>query len=248
MVEQRLVNYYFQPIFSGKTGRPFAYEALMRVNLPNLRSPATVLNIAKESDRMHEMEAITFFRASECYMELLGKEMVDTEAFLFINSIANVCMTLEEESEFHERFSSLQSNIVIEITEEESMDMNLTERKRNAKGFSGMLALDDYGSGYNTEINLLELHPKFVKVDITIVRDIDTDLNKQQIVSNLVDYAHKRDMLVIADGLETASELKKCLELGVDLLQGYYLARPQAVPPAISHDAYMVISEFSGTP
>jgi len=106
-----------------------------------------------------------------------------------------------------------------------------------------MFALDDYGSGYNTEINLLELHPYFIKVDISIVRDIDSDYNKQQIVNNIVTYAHKRDMLVVAEGLETAKELEMVLELGVDLLQGYFLARPGETPPAISEDALRIIRE-----
>ena len=47
-----------------------------------------------------------------------------------------------------------------------------------------MFALDDYGSGYNTEINLLNLNPKYIKIDLTIVRDIDKDFDKQQLVSN----------------------------------------------------------------
>ncbi len=112
------------------------------------------------------------------------------------------------------------------------------------ENFSGMFALDDYGSGYNSEINLLELKPKFVKVDISIVRDVDKDINKQQIISNIVSYGHKRDMLIIAEGLETAAELEKVLELGVDLLQGYYLARPGETPAPISAEALEVIRGF----
>lgn len=104
-----------------------------------------------------------------------------------------------------------------------------------------MFALDDYGSGYNSEINLLELNPDFVKVDITIVRDIDKDANKQQVVANIVEYAHKREMKVIAEGLETPEEVAMSLALGVDLLQGYFLARPSEIPPEISAEAYCLI-------
>lgn len=243
LLESRELHYHYQPIFHGRTGEPYAYEALMRVNLPTLRSPETVLRLAKEEGRMNEIECMTLFNSCECYERLLERGEVSGQAFLFVNSIANAQMTKEEEREFHEKFAQLQPRIVIEITEAEHLDMELVEGKKSVEGFSGMFALDDYGSGYNSEINLLELKPHFVKVDITIVRNIDKDTNKQQIVTNIVQYAHKRNMMVIAEGLESAEEVRKSLELGVDLLQGYFLARPGAVPPAISREAYQLIRE-----
>lgn len=244
VLETRNVNYFFQPIYECKSGRIFAYEALMRVNLPAMRSPETVLRLAREEGCMHEIECLTLFRSAECYDELLKKGMVSKEALLFVNSIANESMTLEEEALYHERFGHFQERVVVEITEAEHMDMELIRQKSRTKGFSGMFALDDYGSGYNSEINLLELNPKFVKVDISIVRDVDKDANKQQIIRNIVDYGHKRDMVILAEGIETLEELTKVLELGVDLLQGYYLARPGEVPPEINKDALKVIQEY----
>lgn len=244
MLETQDVNYFFQPIFDSKSGAIYAYEALMRVNLPTLRSPETVLRLAKEEGRMHDIEYITLFRATECYRNLLERGAVSQDALLFINSIANECMTDEEVAQYHEQYKDLQSRIVVEITEAEHLDMEMIKKKSSVESFSGMFALDDYGSGYNSEVNLLELAPKFVKVDISIVRDIDKDINKQQIISNIVNYAHKRDMLIIAEGLETASELEKVLDLGVDLLQGYYLARPGETPLPISEEALQVIEEY----
>ena len=244
MLETQNVNYFFQPIFESRKGTVYAYEALMRVNYPTLRSPETVLAFAKEEGCMHDIERITLFRATECYQKLLERGAVSQEALLFINSIANECMTREEEKQYHEMYEELQGRIVVEITEAEHLDMELIRRKSGVESFSGMFALDDYGSGYNSEINLLELKPKFVKVDISIVRDVDKDANKQQIISNIVDYGHKRDMLILVEGLETAEELGKVLELGVDLLQGYYLARPAETPLPISEEAFRVIEEY----
>ncbi len=246
LLESRQVNYHYQPIFHSRTGEPYAYEALMRVDFPTLRSPETVLRLAREEGRMSDVEYMTLFCSCERYEKLLEQGVVSEQAFLFVNSIANVRMTEAEEREYHERFGKLQPRIVIEITESEHLDMELVEGKKSVEGFSGMFALDDYGSGYNSEINLLELKPQFVKVDITIVRDMDKDVNKQQIVTNIVQYAHKRNMMVIAEGLETAEEVKKSLELGVDLLQGYFLARPGEVPPAVSEEAYQLIREYWG--
>lgn len=83
------------------------------------------------------------------------------------------------------------------------------------------------GSGYSNEKNLIDLSPAYIKVDISIIRDIDKSQDKQQIVSNIVSYAHERNMQIIAEGMETAAELETVLALGVDLLQGYFLARRQ---------------------
>ena len=109
---------------------------------------------------------------------------------------------------------------------------------------SGSFALDDYGSGYSNELNLLELSPRYIKIDISIVRGIDTDRDKQQIVSNIVAYAHARSMQLIAEGIETEAQLRTVIGLGVDLLQGYYLSHPAAVPAPIAPAAQAVIDQL----
>lgn len=244
MLANQDVRYFFQPIFESGSGNVYAYEALMRADYLTLQQPETVIALAREEGHMHDIESITLFRATECYQALLERGVVPPEALLFINSIANECMTDEEEKQYHEMFHAIQDRIVIEITEAEHLNMEMIKKKSSVENFSGMFALDDYGSGYNSEINLLELNPKFVKVDVSIVRNVDRDMNKQQIIKNIVDYGHKRDMLIVAEGLETREELRKSLELGVDLLQGYFLARPAETPPPISREALQAIREF----
>lgn len=244
ILEQKQIQYHFQPIFDARTGKPYAYEALMRVSMPNLRSPLDVLQIARETDRMREVETITIFNATEAYEKLRKENLVEEGALLFVNSMADVSMSEENNQKYHQRFASLQEKIVVEITETENLDMELIQKKKSVEGFSGEFALDDYGSGYNTELNLLGLNPKYVKVDIAITSNIHQDEDKQQIVRNIVEYAHKRGMLIIAEGLEYREELEKTLELGVDLLQGYFLAKPGAVPPEISKEAHAIIRAY----
>ncbi len=244
MLEKRDVNYFFQPIFNREGGAVYAYEALMRVNLPNLRSPETVLNIAKEEERLHAIECITLFRASECYQKLLERGVVREEALLFINSIAGECLTKKEKKEYQELYDALHSRVVVELTGAECLDREILERKSHTEVFSGMFALDDYRGEDNGEDSILELHPKYIKVDIDVIRDVDKDSGKQEIIRNIVDYAHKRDIVIVAEGVETAEELRKVLELGVDLMQGYYLARPAETPLPISEEALRVIEEF----
>lgn len=241
MLDAGKISYHFQPIFRAEDGEIYGYEALMRVDMPSLREPKMVLQIAREEGLMSEIERLTMFKASESYMALLDKGAVSPSAFLFINSIANEDLTMEDEKEYHGRFAQIQDRIIIEITETENLEMELIRKKSAAEGFTGIFALDDYGSGYNSELNLLTLNPHYVKVDVTIVRDIDVDENKQQIVRNIVQYAHERGMKIIAEGIETGAEMKKLLELEVDFLQGFYLAKPGAVPPALSEDARLLL-------
>ena len=244
LLQEELVSYHFQPICSARSGRVAAYEALMRVDLPTLHSPAQVMQLAHETGRLYEIERITVFHSSEIFQRMQAQGLLQSDALLFINSIANVSLTVEDVEEYAQRYPELLKRLVVEITEQEDLDRACLERKRNVPGFSGSFALDDYGSGYSNELNLLELSPRYIKIDISIVRGIDTDRDKQQIVSNIVAYAHARSMQLIAEGIETEAQLRTVIGLGVDLLQGYYLSRPAAVPAPIAPAAQAVIDQL----
>mgnify|MGYP000164589614 FL=1 len=244
LINEELVSYHFQPIIDAKDGSVFAYEALMRVDLPTLHSPADVLRLAREENCLHEVERITFFCASSAYQALENAGKVVPSALLFVNSIASQYLTPDELSEYSARYASILPRIVIEITEEEGLDPKALRIKQTIRGSSGAFALDDYGSGYSNERSLLELSPNYIKIDLSIIRDIDTDANKRQIVSNTVSYAHQRGMKVVAEGLETADEVRTVLSLGVDLLQGFFLAMPQAEPGGASEESLAVIAEM----
>ena len=244
LINEELISYHFQPIIDAKDGSVFAYEALMRVDLPTLHSPADVLRLAREENCLHEVERITFFCASSAYQALENAGKVVPSALLFINSIASQYLTPDELSEYSARYASILPRIVIEITEEEVLDPKALRIKQTIRGSSGAFALDDYGSGYSNERSLLELSPNYIKIDLSIIRDIDTDANKRQIVSNTVSYAHQRGMKVVAEGLETADEVRTVLSLGVDLLQGFFLAMPQVEPGGASEESLAVIAEM----
>ena len=126
------------------------------------------------------------FHSSAIFQRMQAQGLFQSDALLFINSIANVSLTVEDVEEYAQRYPELLKRLVVEITEQEDLDRACLERKRNVPGFSGSFALDDYGSGYSNELNLLELSPRYIKIDISIVRGIDTDRDKQQIVSNIV--------------------------------------------------------------
>ncbi|MBR0090924.1 MAG: EAL domain-containing protein, partial [Lachnospiraceae bacterium] len=245
MSHPELLNYHFQPIVRAEDGSIYAYEALMRVSgLPLLRSPDEVLNLARAEHRLHDIEWLTWSRTLHCYEELLHQGQLDAKPYIFLNSISSEHLTETEMADIYNRFSAYLPQLVIEITEGEYMEPEAMEFKRRMPGISGYFALDDYGSGYNSEKMLLDLAPRYIKVDISIIRNIDTSTDKQMIVTNIVKYAHEHEMFVVAEGLETEAEVRKVLELGVDLMQGYYLSRPARIPEPLSAETVRMIREF----
>lgn len=236
MMEKSQVSYHFQPIVDLHTGAIRAYEALMRVDLPMLKNPWQVIDTARREQRLGDVERMTWFEATAAFEALSEKLPEDT--LLFLNSFSSLKLNDEDIQRYHKRFARLQPRIVVEIMETGRLDMEAVRSKREMPGFSGLLALD----GYTGEVDLLELGPSYVKVEMQVIRGIHTDTNKQQIVAGLVNRAHKLGTQVIAEGVETAEELRTLMGLDVDLAQGYFLSRPAAVPEPVSAEAIGVIS------
>lgn len=233
LVEGEKVYFHFQPIVDSHTGEVYAYEALMRSDYPTLRTPGEILRVARELNMLQKIECLTWLKAPEAYRTLCDQGVVSSKTMLFVNSIASQAMPPEAEARYAREFSDLSPRIVVELTESEEMDPEILEHKRSAMAGRHAFALDDYGSGYNSERNLLLINPRYIKVDTAIIRGIDADPDKQHIVSNIVSYAHERDMKVVAEGLETVEEMLTVLKLDVDLLQGFALARPSPMVSTI---------------
>ncbi|MEG2838335.1 MAG: EAL domain-containing protein [Lachnospiraceae bacterium] len=231
LIHRELVEYHFQPIIDAHTGEIYAYEALMRPKTNALHSPVEVLELAKKEHKLQQIEKLTWYKSMSTYVNHIRSGKINPKCKVFINSIADCVMEDNEIQEFKERNQEYLQNIVLEITEDCKVDMDAIRTKiRWLKAWDAGVALDDYGSGYNSEHALLSIAPHFVKVDIGIVRDIDKDADKQEMVRNLVIYAHQRKICIIAEGVETKEEVEKTIELGVDYLQGYYFAKPTKEP------------------
>lgn len=95
-------------------------------------------------------------------------------------------------------------------------------------------ALDDYGAGYSNMETLKSLPFDIVKFDGSLIREIQDDLIKQRIVSNVVDYCYKNDILSIAEKVETYEECRMVKTLGVDIIQGYYYSKPMTAEDLVN--------------
>lgn len=231
LIEEELLDYMYQPIVSTTTGAVFAYEALMRPRTTNIKTPFELLTLARAQSKLHEIERLTFSKALEGFVKL--KES-SGDGRLFINSIANQCMSEKEIADIESQYGKYLSRIVLEITEEDKLDAPLMERKKEAlKSWGAQLAIDDFGTGYNSEGVLLSIRPDYIKIDKSLVEGICQDKNKQMLLRHLVTYAQEHQIKTIAEGVETADEMQALILEKIDYLQGYYLARPGFIPPGI---------------
>jgi EAL domain-containing protein (putative c-di-GMP-specific phosphodiesterase class I) len=121
------------------------------------------------------------------------------------------------------------SRAVFEIVESESIE-NFEEVEDfivQVKSYGCKVAIDDFGTGYSNFEYLMKLKADYIKIDGSMIKDIDTSLNAQIVVSTIVSFAKKMGIKTIAEFVENESILNKVKELGVDYSQGYYFSQPK---------------------
>ena len=103
---------------------------------------------------------------------------------------------------------------------------NLAASVAQLKSLGFQIAIDDLGAGYAGLTSFTQLEPEIAKLDMSLVRGVDTDLRRQTIVRSMKKLCEELGILVVAEGVETATERDMLADLGCDLLQGYLFARP----------------------
>ncbi len=212
----------FQPILSWRDRRVFGYEALMRSREPTLARPDHVLQAAERLGRLRDVGRAT--------RSLVASAAADAPegATLFVNLHP---AELEDEELYagSSPLSRVADRVVLEITERASLDRvaNLKARAARLRGQGFRIAVDDLGAGYAGLSSFTQLEPEVAKLDMTIVRDIDSQQKKQSIVGSMVKLCAELGVLVVTEGVETRSERDTLHRLGCDLLQGYLFARPE---------------------
>ncbi|MGZ6265934.1 MAG: EAL domain-containing protein, partial [Candidatus Limnocylindrales bacterium] len=121
-------------------------------------------------------------------------------------------------------------DIVLEITEHVEIDdyRPLLAALDFVRG-RARLAIDDAGAGYAGLRHILEIRPQFVKLDISLVRHIDTDPARQAMVAGMAHFAAKASCELIAEGIESEGELDELVRLGIPLGQGYLFGKPEPI-------------------
>ena len=226
IIRRKRITTLFQPIVRARDNTVFGYEILTRgPSHSSFRNSDMLFSFARESKLAWGLEAI----ALECALRRLRTADLGDRKFL-LNLEAE--MFAESEFRIHEVvsfFSEHRGHFVFELTERAAIEDYVVFRRfldefRN-KGIE--VAIDDAGSGYASLEAIAALAPDYLKVTKGLVSTLATEPIKQDLVKMLVELAGKINAKTIAEGIETVEEYETCRDLGIDLLQGYYLAHPQ---------------------
>lgn len=224
----------FQPIAGSRDLDIVGYEGLIRGPAGSpLEMPAALFAAARAAGRQAELERACLRTVWSRFaaLALPGRLFANTSAATLLapRALAGELAGLGIDG----------SRVAIELTEEQAVGdharLRRVARRLGRHGFT--FAIDDLGAGYASLRLWLELRPDWVKIDMVFVRGIDRDPVRQAFLAAIRDIARACGTRVIAEGVETEGELAAVRALGIDHVQGYYLARPSAVPPRALRDA-----------
>lgn len=226
LIEKNLFHYHFQPIVDAQNGNVFGYEALMRTDPIINMKPLEVLDVATNLGKLYEIEKATM---SNCMEYLANNYSLLQDKKLFVNSIPAYMLNTHDWDALMDKYSMLMDKLVVEMTEQTEMDDKFINKFRNRlKKHNISLAIDDYGTGFSNLSNLIRYTPNYVKIDRALVQDIHEKPKIQKLVSGIIEFIHENGYSALAEGVETYEELKTMIDMEVDYIQGYYLARPEA--------------------
>jgi len=217
----------YQPIIRASDGTLFGYEALLRSTDKTLPHPGAILDAAERLNRVEELGRTIRSAAARSFAE------ASPSALLFVNLHSRDLM---DETLFmlEAPLSNIAERVVLEITERASLDAVDDARSKVSQlrqmGFR--IAIDDLGAGYAGLTSFATLEPELVKLDMTLVRGIDSNPTKQKLVRSVTSLCRELGMTVVGEGVETRAERNTLIECGCDLLQGYLIARPDRPFPS----------------
>ena len=230
IIENGDINLLAQPIFDVATNKIKAYEVLTRgPRGTELESPLSLFAVARQTGRLYDLEKIV--------LEKSFKQISDNESpqNVFIN-FTPVTLSdsrfVNDVKDMLSKYKGVYANqIVMEITERDPI-LNIEEFVESIKGLRKMgfrLAIDDTGVGYSSLYAIIEIMPEIIKIDRSVIENIDHNSVKETMLKGLLLIAKETGSVVVAEGIESIGEAMVLSRNRVDLAQGYYYARPSTV-------------------
>lgn len=223
IIRNELVEIVFQPIFYLEPRQLFAYEVLSRgPQNSSLKEPGRLFQCALDYGMLFDLEILCRKKAMAKFCD------IDKKCLIFFNTSPYII----ESDRFKDILAlyTRPEQVVLEITERvEIKDFAIfcqTISSFKTTGFK--ISIDDVGSGYSSLGAIAKMDPDFVKIDMTIVRDIDTDPKKQDLVKAIMLLCERSRIIAIGEGIETEDELNTLINLGVEVGQGYFLGQPHS--------------------
>ena len=211
----------FQPIVHMRNRSVFGYEALLRVEELSIPNPVAMLDAAERLNQLPRVLNAMAGKATQAFQQ------AHQDWLLFMNlhpADIHDQVLLDPASAVYK----MASRVVLEVTEREALDSvrNVREQIAVLRRAGYRIAIDDLGAGYAGLTSFASLEPEFVKLDLSLIRDVHASKIKQNLIGSMVKLCHDMGVLVIAEGVETAEESAAILELGCDLQQGFHHGRP----------------------
>ena len=217
---------YFQPIYNLQTNRIEKYESLVRLRDEDgkIISPFYFLDIAKKSKQYVKLtkkmiiKTFDYFKDKdyECSINLSLEDIKRVDISSFI---------LEKLKEY-----GIAPKVVFEIVESEGIDNFELINKfiDDVKKLGCKIAIDDFGTGYSNFNYLMKLNADYIKIDGSLIKDIVTNKNSQEIVKIIIDFSKKQGFKTIAEFVSNKEIFDKVKEFGIDYVQGYFIGEPKA--------------------
>jgi len=213
----------FQPVVELSSGRTVGHEALTRFD--DGTRPDEVFADAHAVGLGLELEAACLAAA------IKASDALPPETWLSLNASPDLIL---EPSALPTLIGGRSRQIVLEVTEHAAIaDYAAVRAALAALGPTVSLSVDDAGAGFASLYHVVELAPRFLKLDISLVRNVDGDPTRQAMIAGLAHFAGRTACIVIAEGIEDSAEREMLRELGVPLGQGYLFGRPEPLPAGI---------------
>lgn len=232
IIEEPRLTVVYQPIVDLRSGSVLGWESLARGPADSrFQSPAVLFSFAEETGSLFGLERT----CREQAIGGIGPLVPGQKLFLNIHphTVGDPKFTAGETIRLLNDYGLSPEQVVFEITERHPIrDFTLffhTIEHYRSQGYQ--VAIDDVGAGYSGLWTLGQLRPDFVKVDMSIVRGVDSNPVNRALVEVLVSFADKMGCSVIAEGIETETELSSLMDMGVHYGQGFFLAKPHHPKP-----------------
>lgn len=218
----------YQPIVCWSRKEVFAYEALVRPIHPALPHPGALIGAAERLGHLHRLGR----RLRDMVAEGVAAAKEVSQVFVNIHGY-----DLEDDSLLSDAapLSRIAERVVLEITERASVNeiKDLSARIQRLREMGFRIAVDDLGAGYAGLTSFAQLRPDIVKIDMSLIRDVDKEATKERLVRSLSDLCREMKILAVCEGVETRAELETLLRVGCDFFQGYHFARPGRPFPTV---------------
>ena len=215
----------YQPVVSASDGSLYGYEAFVRTEAAALPNPGALFHAA---ERLGTIEVLG--RAIRGSIAASMPRLAAKTVFVNLHPLE---LTDDDLFSPEAPLSAKAPAIVLEINERASLkdvsDLQLRIRDLRALGFR--MALDDLGAGYAGLTDFATFQPELVKLDMSLVRGVESDPIKRKLVEHIVELCKDLELEVVAKGVETEGERRALEALGCVLLQGYLFGPPAAPPP-----------------